>query len=36
LLDAVTDTIALSDVIDAAQRVLDGEVRGRLVVDTNR
>jgi acrylyl-CoA reductase (NADPH) len=36
LLDAVTDTIGLSDVIDAAQRVLDGEVRGRLVVDTNR
>ncbi|HTE59157.1 MAG TPA: oxidoreductase, partial [Solirubrobacteraceae bacterium] len=36
LLDALTDTIGLNDVIDAAQRVLDGEVRGRLVVDTSR
>jgi acrylyl-CoA reductase (NADPH) len=36
LLDALTDTIGLSDVIGAAQRVLAGEVRGRLVVDTNR
>jgi acrylyl-CoA reductase (NADPH) len=35
VLDALTDTIGLSDVIDAAQRLLDGEVRGRLVVDTN-
>jgi acrylyl-CoA reductase (NADPH) len=36
LLDAMTDTIGLSDVIDAASRVLDGRIRGRLVVDTNR
>jgi acrylyl-CoA reductase (NADPH) len=36
LLDALSETIGLSDVIDAAQRVLDGQVRGRLVVDTNR
>jgi acrylyl-CoA reductase (NADPH) len=36
VLDAMTDTIGLSDVIDAAPRVLDGRVRGRLVVDTNR
>ena len=36
LLDALTDTIGLSDVIDAAPRVLDGQIRGRLVVDTNR
>jgi acrylyl-CoA reductase (NADPH) len=36
LLDALTDTIGLSDVTDAAPRVLDGRIRGRLVVDTNR
>jgi acrylyl-CoA reductase (NADPH) len=36
LLDAMTDTIGLSDVIDAAPRVLDGRIRGRLVVDTSR
>jgi acrylyl-CoA reductase (NADPH) len=36
LLDALTDTIGLSDVIDAAPRVLAGRIRGRLVVDTNR
>jgi acrylyl-CoA reductase (NADPH) len=35
-LDALTDTIGLSDVIDAASRVLDGRIRGRLVIDTNR
>jgi acrylyl-CoA reductase (NADPH) len=34
LLYALTETIRLSDVIDAAQRVVDGRVRGRLVVDT--
>jgi acrylyl-CoA reductase (NADPH) len=36
LLDALTETIGLSDVIDAAPRVLDGRIRGRLVIDTNR
>jgi acrylyl-CoA reductase (NADPH) len=36
LLDALTDTIGLSDVPDAAPRVLDGRIRGRLVVDANR
>jgi acrylyl-CoA reductase (NADPH) len=36
LLDALTDTIGLSDVVDAAPRLLDGRVRGRLVVDANR
>ena len=36
LLDALTNTIGLSDVTDAAPRVLDGRIRGRLVVDTNR
>jgi acrylyl-CoA reductase (NADPH) len=36
LLDALTDTIGLSDAIDAAPRVLDGRIRGRLVVDTGR
>jgi acrylyl-CoA reductase (NADPH) len=35
LLGALTDTIGLSDVIDAAPRLLDGRIRGRLVVDTN-
>jgi acrylyl-CoA reductase (NADPH) len=36
LLDAMTDTIGLSEVVDAAPRVLDGRIRGRLVVDTSR
>jgi acrylyl-CoA reductase (NADPH) len=36
LLDTMTDTIGLSDVVDAAPRVLDGRIRGRLVVDTAR
>jgi acrylyl-CoA reductase (NADPH) len=36
LLDTLTDDIGLSDVPEAAQRVLDGQVRGRLVVDTSR
>jgi acrylyl-CoA reductase (NADPH) len=36
LLDALTDTIGLSDVIEAAPRVLDGRIRGRLVIDTSR
>jgi acrylyl-CoA reductase (NADPH) len=36
VLDTLTDTIGLSDVVDAANRLLGGEVRGRLVVDTNR
>jgi acrylyl-CoA reductase (NADPH) len=36
LLDAMTDTIGLNDVTDATPRVLDGRIRGRLVVDTSR
>jgi len=36
LLDAITEDIALTDLPGAARRVLDGEVRGRLVVDTSR
>jgi acrylyl-CoA reductase (NADPH) len=36
VLDTLTDDIGLSEVPEAAQRVLDGKVRGRLVVDTGR
>jgi acrylyl-CoA reductase (NADPH) len=35
-LDAMTSEIALADAIGRAQDVLDGKVRGRLVVDVNR
>ncbi|MBE9404881.1 oxidoreductase, partial [Brachybacterium sp. Marseille-Q2903] len=33
LLDSMTSTIGLSEVIGHAQRILDGQVRGRTVVD---
>jgi acrylyl-CoA reductase (NADPH) len=36
LLDTLTREIGLSEVLGVAQDVLDGRVRGRLVVDTNR
>jgi acrylyl-CoA reductase (NADPH) len=36
LLDTLTRQIGLSEVLGAAQDVLDGRVRGRLVVDTHR
>jgi acrylyl-CoA reductase (NADPH) len=36
LLDTLTDDIGLSEVLDAAPRLLEGKVRGRLVVDTSR
>ena len=35
-LDAITQEIALADAIDAAPGILEGRVRGRLVVDVNR
>ena len=35
-LDAMTEEIGLSEVPDAAARLLQGEVRGRLVVDVSR
>jgi acrylyl-CoA reductase (NADPH) len=35
-LDAMTRTIPLSEAIDAAQALLDGKVRGRLVVDVSK
>ena len=35
-LDAITTEITLDDAIDAADRLLAGTVRGRLVVDVNR
>ena len=35
-LDAITREIGLSDVITAASELLDGKVRGRIVVDVNR
>lgn len=36
LLDAMTGEIGLSEVLGAAERLLAGEVRGRLVVDVSR
>ncbi|GAA4675506.1 MDR family oxidoreductase [Frondihabitans cladoniiphilus] len=33
LLDSLTEEVALADVIDLAQPILDGKVRGRVVVD---
>lgn len=36
LLDSMTSTIGLSEVIGAGQRILEGGVRGRTVVDTAR
>lgn len=35
-LELIAEEIALGDVIDAAGRLLDGTVRGRIVVDVNR
>jgi acrylyl-CoA reductase (NADPH) len=35
LLDRIADEVGLTEAVDVAQRVLDGEVRGRLVVNTN-
>jgi acrylyl-CoA reductase (NADPH) len=36
VLDSIADEIALADVVDAAGRLMDGKVRGRIVVDVNR
>ncbi|WP_193107185.1 MDR family oxidoreductase [Brachybacterium sp. FME24] len=36
LLDVMTTSIGLSETIDYAQRILDGEVRGRTVVDVTQ
>jgi acrylyl-CoA reductase (NADPH) len=35
-LDAITTEIGLSEVVDFAPRFMDGQVRGRTVVDTSR
>jgi acrylyl-CoA reductase (NADPH) len=35
-LDAIGQEIALPDAIAAASQLLDGKVRGRIVVDVNR
>jgi acrylyl-CoA reductase (NADPH) len=35
-LDMITREIALAEAFDAARQILDGQVRGRLVVDVNR
>jgi acrylyl-CoA reductase (NADPH) len=36
VLDTVAEEVALGDVIDAAGQLMDGKVRGRIVVDVNR
>jgi acrylyl-CoA reductase (NADPH) len=36
VLDSLTSEIGLTEVLDTARDVLDGRVRGRVVVDTNR
>jgi acrylyl-CoA reductase (NADPH) len=36
VLDSIADEVALADVVDAAGRLMDGKVRGRIVVDVNR
>jgi acrylyl-CoA reductase (NADPH) len=36
VLDTVAHDVGLTEVVDVAQRILDGEVRGRLVVDVGR
>jgi acrylyl-CoA reductase (NADPH) len=36
VLEAISEEIALADVIDAAARLMDGQVRGRIVVDVNK
>ncbi len=35
-LDAIAHDIKLSDTIDAAEQLLDGKIRGRVIVDVNR
>ncbi len=35
-LDIITSEIGLGDVVDTARRLIDGHVRGRIVVDVNR
>jgi len=35
LLDRITQVVPLADVITVAPRFIDGQVRGRLVVDTS-
>ncbi|MGF7236356.1 MAG: MDR family oxidoreductase [Frankia sp.] len=35
-LETIAEEIALGDVVDAASQLLDGKVRGRIVVDVNR
>ena len=35
-LDAVTETIGLADLPDAANRILEGRIRGRIVVDVRK
>jgi acrylyl-CoA reductase (NADPH) len=34
LLESITTEVPLADAIDAAQRLMDGSVRGRIVVRT--
>lgn len=36
VLDSIASEITLSEAIDAAERLMDGTVRGRIVVDVNR
>ncbi|HEY9263704.1 MAG TPA: MDR family oxidoreductase [Mycobacterium sp.] len=36
VLDSIAEEIALADAVDAAGRLMDGDVRGRIVVDVNR
>ena len=36
LLDAMSETITLDEVPERAVQILDGAVRGRLVIDVNR
>jgi acrylyl-CoA reductase (NADPH) len=36
LLDRISTTIGLADVADAAQNIVSGKIRGRVVVDVNR
>lgn len=36
VLDSIAEEIALADVVDAAGQLMDGKVRGRIVVDVNR
>ena len=36
VLDSVAEEVGLAEVVDAAGRLMDGKVRGRIVVDVNR